>query len=125
LYHGLRDGGCRVTPFAAKPITNSGWQDVECCSFSSRIPGVADGISKIFRPDALPGLVEIEIPDHDALETTRRLIARGFPVGPSSGLNYLAALRASERLPAPSRIVTVLPDRMERYFSTELFRHLR
>ena len=61
------------------------------------------------------------MPDDEALEVTRRLIRKGFPVGPSSGLNYRAALMAAERLGPDARIVTVFPDRMERYFSTELF----
>ena len=54
------------------------------------------------------------------------LTRQGFPVGPSSGLNYVAAVKAASRLSAPEpRIVTVFPDRMERYFTTELFRPLR
>jgi cysteine synthase A len=125
LYHGLSDGGGRVSAFAARPIAGGALQDVECCSFSTRIPGVADGISKIYRPAEIPGLVELEVADQEALETARRLIARGFPVGPSSGLNYLAALKAAQILPRDARIVTVFPDRMERYFTTELFRDLR
>ena len=32
-----------------------------------------------------------------------------------------AALVAAKRLPGESSVVTVFPDRMERYFSTELF----
>ena len=32
-----------------------------------------------------------------------------------------AALEAQNRLGPDAKIVTVLPDRMERYFSTELF----
>jgi cysteine synthase A len=61
--------------------------------------------------------------DEDALATTRELIRLGFPVGPSSGLNYCAArevLRGSNE-PA-AQVVTVFPDRMERYFTTELFK---
>jgi cysteine synthase A len=125
LFQGFCDNGCRVVPFAARPFAGSALGDVECCSFSSRIPGVVEGISKIYRPEALPGLVELEIDDRAALEMTRLLIARGFPVGPSSGLNYLAALDAARRLDHGARIVTVFPDRMERYFTTELFRGLR
>ena len=50
------------------------------------------------------------------------LIAAGFPVGPSSGLNYTAAMRAArEHLPPDATVATVFPDRMERYFSTGLF----
>ncbi|MHC5539738.1 cysteine synthase family protein, partial [Singulisphaera rosea] len=55
-------------------------------------------------------------------ELARRLMRKGFPVGPSSGLNFRAALSAAGRLAPDAHIVTVFPDRMERYFSTELFR---
>jgi cysteine synthase A len=48
-------------------------------------------------------------------------VALGFPVGPSSGLNLAAAIEAAGRMAPGARIVTVFPDRMERYFSTELF----
>jgi cysteine synthase len=83
---------------------------------------VADCISAIYREDQLPGLMTIEVPDQAALETTRQLIRRGFQVGPSSGLNYVAALAALDRLSVnDAQIVTVFPDRMERYFTTELF----
>jgi cysteine synthase A len=121
LYQGFRDGGCPVVPFAARPVGGRAVAEVECCSFSTRIPGVADGLSQLYSRDALPGLVELEVNDSEALATTRRLIQLGFPVGPSSGLNYLAALEAARRLPAGAPVVTVFPDRMERYFSTELF----
>jgi cysteine synthase A len=124
LYQGFCDGGCRVSPFAARPITGKSVPEVECSSFSTCIPGVVDGISKIFRPEALPGLREIEIDDGQALATARKLIRKGFPVGPSSGLNYLAALQAANELGPDAQIVTVFPDRMERYFSTELFREM-
>ena len=70
----------------------------------------------------MPGLITIEVRDSDALDVTRRLIGMGFPVGPSSGLNYLAAVAAARDHLAPgARVVTVFPDRMERYFTTELF----
>ena len=66
-------------------------------------------------------LIELDVPDDEALDVARRLIRKGFPVGPSSGLNYRAALMAADRLGPDASIVTVFPDRMERYFSTELF----
>ena len=66
-------------------------------------------------------MIEIEIADELALATTKKLIRKGFPVGPSSGLNYAAAVIAADKLGADATIVTVFPDRMERYFSTELF----
>jgi cysteine synthase len=122
LFQGMCDAGCPVRPFAARPVTGNSLSEVECCSFSSRIPGVAEGISKIYCPEALPGLEVLETDDGAAVEMTRRLIRLGFPVGPSSGLNYTAALEAARRLPPAATVVTVFPDRMERYFSTELFR---
>ena len=70
----------------------------------------------------MPGLVELDIADELAIGTARALIRRGFPVGPSSGLNYAAAVQAAQRLGPNAQVVTVFPDRMERYFSTELIR---
>ena len=99
--------------------------DAECCSFSPKIPGVVDGLSTIFSEAELPGLIEQNIPDAEALEVTRMLIRAGHPVGPSSGLNYLAAVRALQSQAPDAVAVTVFPDRMERYFSTELFQKRR
>jgi len=70
--------------------------EAEYCGFSSRIPVVVDSISTIFHPAELPGLRALEIDDSQAIETTRRLIRIGFPVGPNAGLNYVAAQRAAE-----------------------------
>jgi cysteine synthase A len=68
---------------------------------------------------------EWEIDDRDCLETTKRLWALGFPVGPSSGLNYAASLAVRRHLGPDARVVTVFPDRMERYFSHKVFDSLR
>ena len=121
LYQGFVDYGCSVRPFCARPIDGTALSEAECCSFSPCIPGVLDGLSDIYRFAELPGLEEIEVDDRRALATARKLIAAGFPVGPSSGLNHLAATEAARRLEADSVVVTVFPDRMERYFSTQLF----
>ena len=51
----------------------------------------------------------------------RELCARGFPVGPSSGLNVAGARQLARRIGPGARVATVLCDRMERYFSTDLF----
>ncbi len=119
LYQAFAEAGCPVTPFVAKPISGMG-SDIECCSFSSRVPGVVDGLSSLYQQADLPGLVELNISDEVAMRTARALIKRGFPVGPSSGLNYAAAMEAAKRLGPHAQVVTVFPDRMERYFSTEL-----
>jgi cysteine synthase A len=122
LYQGLSESGCPVTPVLARPVNIHVTPDVECCSFSGRIPGVVDSLSQIFTQASLPGLETVEVNDDEALETARQLIRLGFPVGPSSGLNYAAAVRMARQA---RTVVTVFPDRMERYFSTELFRGLR
>ena len=123
LYEAFREAGCPVTAWVARPVSGTGGLgDVECCSFSSRVPGVVEGLSRLFDPSRMPGLVELDIADDFAITTARALIRRGFPVGPSSGLNYAAAVQAASRLGPSAQVVTVFPDRMERYFSTELIR---
>ena len=118
LYQGLRDAGCPVIPVCVRPVDLTGGDpEIECCSFSARIPGVVDCVSKIFREELLPGLRTLEIRDIEAMETTRKLMRLGFPVGPSSGLNYCAAVETARSL-GEAHVVTVFPDRMERYFTT-------
>jgi cysteine synthase A len=125
LYQGMREAGCPVVPVLARPVNIRQQPEVECCSFSGRIPGVVDSLSRIFAEAELPDLQTIEVNDDLALHTARQLMRRGFPVGPSSGLNFAAAVCMSQRLQqegiACPIVVTVFPDRMERYFTTELF----
>lgn len=121
LYHGLRSANPRLQAVLARPIQITESLEQECCSFGSQIPGVVDGVSKIFSPAMFHELITIEIPQEQAIAAARELILRGFPVGPSAGLNYLAAVRAANGLKPESPVVTVFPDRMERYFSTSLF----
>jgi len=127
VYQGLRDEGIAAKPIAAKPVTRGEPREGGCfstpetCCFSSRIPGVIACTSKLYRPEVLEGLEELEIEDERALRIARALILEGFPVGPSSGLNFAAATDIAKRLGEGATVVTVLPDRMERYFSTELF----
>lgn len=125
LHRAVSEAGCPPIPVVARPIAHETFGDPECCSFSACVPGVVDGITTLFQSACLPGLVTIEVSDRDALDATRRLIARGLPVGPSSGLNLAAATVMAGRLGPGSQVVTVFPDRMERYFSTELFGPLR
>lgn len=62
------------------------------------------------------------ISDEEALAVSRRLaLEEGILCGISSGTNVAAALRMAKKLGRGKRIVTVLPDTGERYFSTELF----
>ena len=126
LFKGFCTAGCNVHPVLARPVEMTGTPDAECCSFSSRIPGVVECVSTIFCEQALPDLRTVEITGEDALTATRALIGLGFPVGPSSGLNFCAAAEILRTLDYPdAKVVTVFPDRMERYFTTELFRPMR
>jgi cysteine synthase A len=82
-----------------------------------QIQGIGDG----FVPDVLDvNLVDMvfTVSDEEAVETTRRLSREeGLLVGTSSGANVFAALQLDN---GRTNIVTVLPDRAERYFSTAL-----
>ena len=84
------------------------------------IPGVIDGLSTILDVDEL-ALVDIKIDERAAIHATRELCKRGLPVGPSSGLNLAAARVLAAQLGPGKTIATVMCDRMERYFSTDLF----
>jgi cysteine synthase A len=82
-----------------------------------QIQGIGDG----FVPDVLNvNLVDkvFTVSDEEAIDTTRRLaLEEGLLVGTSSGANVFAALQMDN---GRNRVVTVLPDRAERYFSTAL-----
>jgi cysteine synthase A len=83
-----------------------------------QIQGIGDG----FIPAVLDvKLVDevVEVSDDDAIATTRDLAREnGLLVGISSGANVWAARRMAEKI--SGNVVTVLPDRAERYFSTAL-----
>jgi cysteine synthase A len=85
------------------------------------IPGVVDCLSSLLDPDALGLADDLVITRAEALATTRELCSLGFPVGPSSGLNVAGARALARRIGRGARVATVLCDRMERYFSTDLF----
>lgn len=83
-----------------------------------QIQGIGDG----FVPAVLdPGLVDavVEVSDEQAIDTARRLASEnGLLVGVSSGANVFAARQLAQSI--PGNIVTILPDRAERYFSVGL-----
>ena len=78
-------------------------------------------MSRLLDPEAV-GLDEpVQVPEPEAMATAREFARRGLAIGPSSGLNIAAARRLAERLGPGHHVGTILPDRMERYFSTALF----
>ena len=83
--------------------------------------GIGDGIIPAILNQSIIDEVCI-IKDEEALQTAKELAAReGILCGISSGTNVAAALRMAKRLGKGKRVVTVLPDTAERYFSTPLF----
>jgi len=85
-----------------------------------KIQGIGDGFVPAVLDTSLIDEV-ITVTDDQAVDTARALAARaGALVGTSSGANVWAAESLSERLGPGRNVVTVLPDRAERYFSTAL-----
>jgi len=83
--------------------------------------GIGDGVI----PDILNRQIYDDIyivSDEEALRTARDLARKeGLMCGISSGTNVAAALKLAKKLGPGKRVVTVLPDTAERYFSTPLF----
>ena len=85
-----------------------------------QIQGIGDG----FIPSVLDtSLIDevVTVTDEDAFGTTRMLARKqGLMCGTSSGANIWACMQMAEKYGKDKIIATVLPDRMERYFSTGL-----
>ncbi len=85
-----------------------------------QIQGIGDGF--------IPAVLDVEmiddvitVTDDDAVYTARKLACEeGVLVGTSSGANVWASIKLAEKIGDHRSIVTVLPDRAERYFSTSL-----
>ncbi len=85
-----------------------------------KIQGIGDGfIPSVLDVNLIDGVVEVT--DDDAISTARDLAkVQGILVGTSSGANLWAAIKMAEKYGRDQRIATILPDRVERYFSTSL-----
>ena len=86
-----------------------------------KIAGIGDGF--------VPEIVDMKLVDQvvtvrsdDAVEIAKRMARElGLMVGLSSGANVLASIQILDEIGPEKRVVTVLPDRAERYFSTDLY----
>ncbi len=117
--HALRDHGYDTIIAQAMPTAT--FRADGAPEIAGGIPGIVEGMSRLLDPDAV-GLDEaVLVPEPEAMATAREFGRRGLGIGPSSGLNIAAARRLAGRLGPGHHIATVLPDRMERYFSTALF----
>lgn len=83
--------------------------------------GIGDGLIPENLNTSIYGDICV-VTDREALDTAKALAAReGILCGISSGSNVAAAVKMAKRLGRGKRVVTVLPDTGERYFSTPLF----
>lgn len=114
----LREKNPKVKIIAAEPKNVSALLGHEPGLHS--IQGIGDG----FIPDVLDvSLIDevMEVSDDDAFTTTRELAACcGLMCGTSSGANVWACKMAARKYGNDKYIATILADRMERYFSTNL-----
>ncbi len=83
--------------------------------------GIGDGlIPEILNQNIYSDICIIN--DEEAINTAKALASKeGIMCGISSGTNVAAAIRLAKKLGKGKRVVTVLPDTAERYFSTPLF----
>jgi cysteine synthase A len=115
----LRDRGARVRLYAAEPA--------ECPIISDRrwgshgIEGIGDGfIPRNLDLAVLDGVVTVST--EESIEAARRLAREeGIFAGISGGCNVAASIKVAAAHPELRRIVTVIPDTGQRYFSTPLF----
>jgi cysteine synthase A len=117
--HALRDHGYNTVVARAMPtatFTPDGDPEIV-----GGIPGVVDGMSRLLDADAVGLDDPVLVPEPEAMATAHEFARHGLGIGPSSGLNIAAARRLAARLGPGHHVGTILPDRMERYFSTALF----
>ncbi len=85
------------------------------------IPGIGAGfIPKLVDPKQIDWCELIA--SQDALAITRVVSSKlGIMIGVSSGANILGVINVLKKIGKDKNVVTVLPDRSERYFSTHLY----
>ncbi|HEX5034526.1 MAG TPA: pyridoxal-phosphate dependent enzyme, partial [bacterium] len=112
-----RHPGCRIV--AVEPAA--------AAVLSGRKPQVhrIQGIGAGFVPEILDRKLidRIEtVSDEEAYQASKRLARHeGLLMGISSGATFVAASRVAAELGAGKRVVTIFPDKGERYFSIEKF----
>ena len=83
--------------------------------------GIGDGVIPVILNQSIYNDICI-IKDEEAIQTAKDLASKeGIMCGISSGTNVAAAIKLAKKLGKGKRVVTVLPDTAERYFSTPLF----
>jgi cysteine synthase A len=85
-----------------------------------KIQGIGDGfIPQIIDINTVDDVITVK--SQDAINMTKKLCeAYGLMVGISSGANMIGALKVAKKF---KRVVTVFPDRGERYLSMDIYRN--
>ena len=83
------------------------------------IPGITGGILKEILDSKLVDEI-VKVTDDEAIEMSRRLmLEEGLFVGVSAGANVLTALNVAKDMGENGNVVTILPDRGDRYITSE------
>ncbi len=85
-----------------------------------QIQGIGDGfIPAVLSTDLIDDVITVS--DDAAIRTAMdQAFKEGALVGPSAGANVWSAIQLAGKLGPDANVVTILPDRAERYFSTSL-----
>lgn len=85
-----------------------------------KIQGIGDGfIPKVLDVSLIDGVIQVT--DDNAINTARQMAkTQGILTGTSSGANVWASIQIARKYGNDKNVVTILPDRVERYFSTAL-----
>ncbi|MEA3348959.1 MAG: cysteine synthase A [Pseudomonadota bacterium] len=114
----LKEQNPKITVVAVEPENSAALLGQE--PGLHQIQGIGDG----FVPPVLDvSLIDevVTVSDEDAVTTARDLARlEGTMIGTSSGANVWAAMKLAKRFGPDKRVATILPDRIERYFSTSL-----
>ncbi len=109
----FRDNNCGIRIVGVEPSMNHRIQGLKNMK-ESIVPSIYD-------PKLLDG--KLECSDDNAFDTTRNLaLLEGLFCGISSGAAMWGAMTIARDLPRGSTVVVILPDRGDRYLSTEVFR---
>jgi len=116
----LREINPQVKLVAVEP-TEAAILSGGCNMAAHQIAGIGDGF--------IPEIVDVGMLDWTEAVPGAKAVAMaqaishkyGLMVGVSSGANVLSSIAVLKKLGPDAHVVTVLPDRSERYFSTDLY----
>jgi cysteine synthase A len=115
----LKKNNSKIKIIAVEPETSAVLSGRE--AGPHKIQGIGAGfIPEVLNRDIIDEIIQVD--DNDAFRTSRRLAKEeGLFVGISAGAAAWAALKIAKDLGEGKRVVVVLPDTGERYFSMEQY----